>query len=211
MPTTFKSECTEKLATLRPHATFLTVHHYTNNFGEIADFSIVFHVNYLKSVERAYALVRNFKPGLEHTRKKDFTISDLMVARAELLQSYSWTLSGDNPLATSAHAYTTVLNEDGEEIPGIKLHMDQDLLHLWGFGVHKRVLKSGTYPPDRRLALTKAKDALRQMSPLGRFRQFRLQPGRFKKLVVQCLTIKEEEVVRRAHNSLSQENNLGEE
>ena len=35
------------LASIRPAATFLRLHHYRNELGEVADYNIVFHINLL--------------------------------------------------------------------------------------------------------------------------------------------------------------------
>ena len=201
--TQFHSECTRVLSEIRRNATFLTVHHYLNNFGELSDFSCCFHVNYLNAIRRAKDLLEAYEPKTEDCIGKLYSVDHLRTARLELIESYGMTMEGNNPLATSAHAYDEIVDpSDGQVIPGIKLHRDQDILHIYGFGLHKRVLLPGNYPPDNRYLKTMAKDALRNMSPLGRFVQFRLEPGRFRKLVVEGLTIKEQDVIRESHRRL---------
>lgn len=198
----FRSTCVQKLSQLRPNATFLTIHNYTNNFGELSDFSICFHVSYENAVRRAQSLLREFSPGMRDTVGRPYTIIDLRRAQDELIQSYEWTLEGYNPLATSAHSYDPVYLADGSTVPGIKLHRDQDILHLWGFCLHKRIIFPGKYPPDRRTNKTIAKDDLRSMTPLGRFVQFKLTPPKFRSLVVQGITVDETEVIRSSHLKL---------
>ncbi len=199
---TFRSECTRILSKIRPSATFLTATHYVNNHGEQSNFSICFHINYLNSINRAKELLELFNPQYKHCIGKPYTVDHLRVAKSELLDSFAMTLDGYNPLATSAHAYDEIVGADGKVIPGIKLHRNQDIVHLWGFKLHKKILMPGSYPKDNRSLRTLAKDDLRDLSPLGAFVQFKLTPGKFYKLVVEKMTIKEEDVIRETYSRL---------
>lgn len=199
----FRSEATRILSEMRSNSTFLTVHHYINNYGEIADFSIAFHVNYMTAIRRAKTLLLDYLPKADHCIGRPFSIDHLQRAREELLESYSNTLTGYNPLATSADSYDGIIGKDKKSIPGIKLHRKQDVIHLWGFGLHKRILLTGTYPPDNRMPLTIAKQYIRRMTPLGRFVQFKLEAGKFQRFVVEGMTIKEKQVIRDSHDKLS--------
>lgn len=194
----FKSECTRQLSRIRPSSTFLTVTNYTNNFDELSNFSVCFHVSYLNSIRKALTVVQDYKPSVNDC--DGFDRSDLEVAKMELIESYKMTLSGYNPLATSAHAYNEVIGDEivGPEGPikGLKLHRNQDILHLWGYRVHKRVLRRGNYPIDNRMPLTKAKDFLRGFTPLGNFVQFKLTPGKFERFVVEGITINVKQALR---------------
>lgn len=198
----FRSQAVTLLSKMRPNATFLTIHNYMNAFGEISNFSIAFHVSYPNAVKRSKELLVKFIPTAEHCVGRPYSPDHLRIARDELLDSYDATLSGHNPAATSAHAYDEV-QVGNATIPGIKLHREQDILHLWGFGLHKKVLLPGNYPEDTRRVFTIAKDDLRLMTPLGKFVQFRLQPGRFHQFVVEGITIKEDQVIREVHDRLS--------
>lgn len=196
MKTSFQSRCTRELASLRRGATFLSVQHYINNFGEVSNFSICFHVSYQNALQKAIDLLHDYEPTAQDCVDKPYSPGHLASAKFELLDSHKMSLSGNNPLATSAHAYDAVVDHDRQPIDGIKLHREQDILHLWGFLVHKVVLIPGQYPPDNRHLLTRAKDDLRAMTPLGNFRQFKLGPAKFEKFVVQGITIREEDCIR---------------
>lgn len=200
--TIFRSEATKILSEIRKNSTFLTVHHYVNNFGEISDYSIAFHVNYLNAVQRAKNLLEAYQPTSEDCLNRPYTVDHLRVARDELIPSFGMTIDGYNPLATSADAYEEIMDQDKVLIPGVKLHKEQDILHLWGFRLHKRVVFPGNYPKDNRQLKTIAKDELRSMSPLGRFGQFKLMPGKFMKFVVEGLTVKERDVIRESLEKL---------
>lgn len=193
----FRNQATKVFETVRPGSTFLTVKFYKNNWGEVSDFSLCFHVSYKNAVARAKALLEEFVPDMTDVMGRRYNLGDLRQAREELISSYTETLSGKkNSRDTSSHAYDEVVGGDGKPIPGIKLHRDQDLIHMWGFGVHKKIYLPGNYGSDNRSALTMAKDDLRTKTPLGNFRQFRLEPGKFERITVGQMTIYENDVVR---------------
>lgn len=192
----FRSEATRVFSEIKKGSTFLTVHHYLNNFGEISDFSIVFHVSYRNAVQRSLDLLKTMQFSLDDCTGKPYTFLELSSARMELMDSFRMTLNGHNPLATSVKAYSHVDDGYGYPISGVKLHDKQDILHLNGFRVHRNVLLKGNYPLDKRAAKTLAKSDLRDKLPVGRYVQFKLTPGKFHKLVVAGITLREEDVVR---------------
>ncbi len=194
----FESLCTQELSKLRPNATFLAIHNYTNEFQELATFSVCFHINYLAAVKKSKSIVEAFKPSFKHCRALPFTINDLVRAREELLSSYADSLTGYNPLYTCHGVYSSVVDAAGNKIPGIKLHKNQDLLHMEGFKVHKLIHKRGTYPSVNSSPLTLAKDFLRQLTPLNRWVQFKLSPGKFEKFTVEQLTVTYNDVIRQS-------------
>jgi len=197
----FQSTATEILSSIRPSATFLTIHKYLNNFGELSDYSICFHVDYLHAVKRSHALLEKYQPSLYEVAKRPFSINHLDLAKQELLLSFSQTLSGHNPNYTGKNAYAQV-SYDHHQIPGLKYHISQDTIHLWGFIVFKRTILPGTYPTDQRKPLTQAKEYLRKLTPVGKFRQFKLQQHKFHKLVVENFSLSELDFVRKSLNSL---------
>lgn len=193
---TFRSEVTAALADLRKGSTFLTVHHYINNFAEISDYSIVFHVDYLNAVKRSAELLEGYNFSYGDAEGRNYTHRELIVAKKELLDSFNMTIAGHNHLSTNASAYSKIDDGDGTPINGVKLHDEQDILHLNGFRVHKKVLLAGNYPVDNRAAKTIAKDDIRARLPVGRYVQFKLTPGKFSKLVVNGMSITEDDVLR---------------
>lgn len=199
----FRSEATRVLSEIKKGSTFLTVHHYLNNFGEISDFSIVFHINYINAVSRSLELLEGYSVNREDAVNRPYTHRELEVARKELLESFRMTLDGNNTLAKSADSYVRVNNGEGQPIPGIKLHESQDILHLIGFRVHKNILLKGKYPPDNRAAKTIAKDEIRSRLPIGKFVQFKLLPGKFNKLVVAGVTVNEEDCIRNSMKKMT--------
>jgi len=176
-----KKQFVSKLATLRPSATFLTVEGYRNEFSELADYSLIFHMSYEKALERSAAMLNGFVP-----------TNDLeIIAKDELLASFSKSLSNirDNGGETD-DTYSKYFDKHGNVIKGIKLHTRTNTLFLYGLVNMKRVILPGLYPTDdTRRPLTKVKDRLRQATPVGKFRQFKMLPWTVSSIKVENLTL----------------------
>lgn len=190
--TNFKNACTKVLSSVKPGSTFLTVHNYVNSMGEVADYSIVFHIDYLKAVERSLDVLQSYKPTKMAVAGKPYTLEQLKAAKVQVIDSLKKSLSGSH---TQTDAYDSV-EVNGNTIPGVKLHSKDDALHLFGLRVWKNVVHSGNYPKDTRQPLTVAKDDLRKMLPVGKFVQFKLTPGKFDKLVVGKMSVTDDQTVR---------------
>jgi len=165
---------------IRPGATFMSVMGYENNYHEVSDFGIVFHVSYRRAVERALRIVTLHVPQDEIERR----------ARLELMSSFEMTLAaGHNPLATSAHVYEPIVDGNDRLIRGVKWFNGGREVHLWGFLVHKRIISLGEYPEENWGVLRSAKWRLKERAGLNRFRQFKLVEGRFDHIGVEGLTL----------------------
>lgn len=170
---------------VRQGATMLAIKDYINNYNERAHYGIVFHVNYLKAVERALSTWRNYTPlsALEFAAKED------------LIESYKTTLLGHNPRALSAHAYNPIT--DGSNlIKSIKWHDAGKAIHFWGFVVHKRVLVPGKYPDTQQSQWTIQRNRLLAKTQLGKFRQFRIRDGQFSTISVEHLTLTQQQLLQ---------------
>jgi len=178
--TAFKNYCIDIFSHVRPCATFLSVKEYRNNFAEVSDFTVCFHANYMNAVEKALVIVAN-------TRPRDDIQAE---ARDEMLDSFRWTLNGFNPLYTCRDTYEDILDADGKPIPGIKLHTNQDVVHINAMRVRKKVISKGLYPDRNSSDKTIAKRELRAKTPLSKWVQFKLERKRFKELSVQKMRIK---------------------
>lgn len=177
--TTFKDYCINILSHVRPQATFLAVQEYTNHFYEVANFTVCFHVNYLTTVKRSLEIVDGYSPA------NDIEIK----ARDELLKSFQSTIDGYNPLYTCRNTYEEVLDANGKPIPGIKLHKQQDAIHISAMKVRKKVISKGIYPNVKSSDKTIAKRIIRATTPLANWLQFKLEPKKFKQLTVQKMRI----------------------
>jgi len=170
-----------ELAKLRPSSTFLSVMGYRNEHSEVADYSIVFHMSYENALKRSILALESVVPS-----------DDLEVqAKRELVDGYqkSLTKMALTPVEEIDDAYTRFFDENGAYIKGVKLHTETATLHLYGLLNAKRIIVPGQYPPSNKRALTKAKDKLRKLCPVDKFRQFRLLPSQVDHLSVENLSL----------------------
>lgn len=191
----FPSLAVRKLAEIRPSSTFLTVRSYLNNFGELSDFSLCFHFNYLNAVRRSKEKLSKLKLDQSLLEGKKYSLNDLMLARKELLESFEDSLAESNPRYTCKDIYELV-NHYGEVVKGIKIHKRQDKIHLVGLLAHKKVISKGIYPESYHSKYTLAKNALRELLPVSKFRQFRLESGKFGEITVEKMSILPTEALR---------------
>jgi len=165
-----------ELSKLRPSATFLSLRGYRNEHSEVADYNIVFHISYENALKRSIAILESIVP----------TDTLQALAKQELIDGYN---SSINKIALTSieeidDAYTRFFDSNGNYIKGVKLHTSSHTLHLYGFVNHKRILIPGQYPKRNKRDLTKAKDALRKMCPVNKFRQFKITPSQ-----VDCISV----------------------
>jgi hypothetical protein len=175
-----KRQFVSELAKLRSGATFLTLKGYRNEFSEVANYSLIFHMSYENALRRSVDLLE----------KRTFA-SDLQnQARIELLDSFNASLKrlAITPIEQIEDGYTHYMVDD-VPVKGVKLHLASDTLHLYGLVVHKRVLVLGDYPNDTRKPLTKIKDDIRRVLPVGKFRQFKLIPDRVDTISVDNISL----------------------
>lgn len=174
-----KRKFVNEIAKLRPGSTFLVLHKYINEAGEIADFNIIFHMSYANALKRSIDIVEKFEPvGPLQER-----------AQIEVLASYKESLRRIQtiPIEEVDDAYYRYHDEEGKIIQGVKLHIESNILHMFGLIQFKRIIKPGTYKHVNSLPLTIEKKKIRRLCPAGKFRQFRLHPSQVEKIVVQKL------------------------
>lgn len=188
-PNAFKEYCIRVFSYVKPGSTFLSIKNYENNWSELSNFGVCFHVDYLHTVERSFGIVEAFKPRVQHENESGVSIRTLKAARKELLQSFALTLSGTNPAYTCDGVYNPILGSDNMPIPGIKLHPGQDVVHINAVKFRKKVLRKGLYPLVRSSDNVMAKRFIKGMTPLSNWVQFKLVPGRFDELSVQKMKI----------------------
>jgi len=170
-----------ELSKIRPSSTFLTLRGYRNESSEVADFSIVFHMSYESALKRSLVALESVVP------------EDSLEAQAkeELIDGYTASLNkmAVTPVEEIDDAYTRFFDEAGKYIKGVKLHTATNTLHLYGLVNSKRVLIPGSYPKRNKRALTIAKDKLRKICPVNRFRQFIIHPSRVDSISVEGLNL----------------------
>jgi len=152
-------------AGIRPSATILTVREYlSKTTGEVADYQLVFHVNYAKSLEKSFYIVEEFAPQNEHEE----------VARQELLDSYTARLEKikTTPIDEATPFFQRVRDEDNNIVKGVKIHTETGKIHLFGFLIHKKPIKAGVYKEVNSSEKTLAKNKIEALTPVSKFRNF---------------------------------------
>lgn len=170
-----------ELGRLRPSSTFLTLLAYRNEASEVADYSIVFHMSYQNALRRSLAVLKTVVPDSDYQS----------IAKKELVASYQASLDkmATTPIEEIEDGYTRFFDEDGNYIKGVKLHRASGALHLYGLVNHKRVLTPGQYKQTNRRPLTIAKDQLRRLCPVNKFRQFKIVPNQVDRISVENLSL----------------------
>lgn len=196
----FISKATEIFSQIDTSAQFITIHNYKNNFGEVATHSLTWRINYTNAIKKSIKILKDYTPSIEDCIGKPYTIDHVKMALGELLESFYDTVNlgpGNNPRATSVHAYDSVLDKFGKKIPGVMIHRNTDTLHLNSiYRIHKIIHTPGMYPTVNSALKTIAKDDLRAKFPLKKFGQFKLDIGKFERLVVQKISLFEEDMMR---------------
>jgi hypothetical protein len=170
-----------ELSKLRPAATFMSLLGYRNESSEVADYSIVFHMSYKNALRRSIVALDSIVP------EDDYAA----IAKQELIISYQASLDkmDTTPVEEIDDNYTRFFDSDGSHIKGVKLHTETNTLHLYGLVNHKRVLMPGQYKQTNRRPLTIAKDKLRRLCPVSKFRQFKITPAQVDSISVENLSL----------------------
>jgi hypothetical protein len=178
-----KQQFLSELGRLRPGSMFLSLMGYRNEYSEVSNYSIIFHMSYQKALERSLAALQGVVPGSDYES----------IAKRELIDSYHKSLDkmAITPLEELEDNYTRFLDENGNYIKGIKMLTQTGELHLYGLVNSKRIIIPGNYPnkADTRRPLTVAKDKLRKLCPVSKFRQFKLSPDQVDSISVQNLSL----------------------
>lgn len=170
-----------ELAKLRTSSTFLSLIGYRNEHSEVADHNIIFHMSYENALKRSILALDPIVP------QDDLETQ----AKEELIESFTKSLQNikDTPIAEIDDAYDRFFDSDGSYIKGVKLHRETDSLHLYGLEVHKRIIMPGTYTKKNKRPLTIAKDKLKRLCPVSKFRQFKILPSQVDKISVNNLSL----------------------
>jgi hypothetical protein len=175
-----KSAFVSELGKLRSSSTFLTLKGYRNEHGEVADYSIVFNMSYKNALTKSLMTLESFIPNNANEVK----------ARLELIESFKTSLSKPvYPVEEPDETYSKFYDDDGTPIKGVKLHNESDTLYLYGLIVHKKVIMQGSYKEKNKRELTIAKDKLRKLTPLGKFRQFKILPENVDSISVENISL----------------------
>jgi hypothetical protein len=171
----------QAMAHLRPSSTFLTLLGYRNEHSEIANYSIVFHMDYAAALRKSIEIIE----------KQSVSDQIDVLAKLELIKSFNTSLSKMEMTTIDEmdDGYIRFKDENDIPIKGIKMHPETKELHLFGLIAHKKVLIPTVYPKKNKRALTIAKDNLRYLTPMSKFRQFRLTPQNVDSITVEKLSL----------------------
>lgn len=174
-----------ELSKIRSSSTFLSLKGYKNNYGEIADYSIIFHMSYKNALERSILALETYIPESELEAK----------ARQELLDGYNNSIQKiDSAPEEISENYSSFKDDNGNLIKGVKLHNSSNTLHLYGLIVHKKVIVAGNYPEKNKRPLTLAKEKLKNLCPVNKFRQFKILPNNVERISVEHISLVPSEI-----------------
>ena len=168
-----------ELAKLRTGSTFLVLKGYRNEASEVADYNIVFHMSYENALKKSIEVLS------ELTLTGDLE----KLARLDLISSFTKSLGNPVKVEDRESAYAYYVDDDNTPIKGVKLHVATNTLHLYGLVVNKRVYMPGMYAKTNKKPLTVAKDKLRHLTPVGKFRQFKILPSQVDSISVENLSL----------------------
>lgn len=175
-----KSEFIAELAKLTPNSTFLYLHHYRSASNELSNFNIIYHINYLSALKRSVLILESLVPNsaIQSTAKQ------------ELLSSFNSSINKiiTQPIENLDDGYQRFYSNNSY-IKGVKLHIESNQLHIYGFVHQKVVLEPGNYPKVNSSSLTIEKNKLRQLCPVSKFRNFIISPDNVEKITVQKITL----------------------
>lgn len=170
---------TTVFASLRRSSTFLSILGYKSANGSVANYQLSFHTSYKEAVDKSLKVIEAFEISPEIRA----AYPEIDAAKSELIASFQQTLATEDPV--EAH-YEPILDEDGNPIKGIKRHRTSGEVHLTGLINRKTTLVQGRSSKlSNKSAKTIAKDFLRGMTTVDRFRQFKLTPGNFREIRVE--------------------------
>ena len=175
-----KKEFVAQLSKLRSNATFLTLLGYRNAHSEVADYSIAFHISYENALQRSIDILKEYNA-------KDIVEKQ---AKKELIDGYERSLikAQTIPMEEIDDSYTRFFDGD-RYIKGVKMLTKTGELHLYGLVNFKRILMPGMYAKTNSKELTIVKNKLSRLTPVGKFRQFKIIPSQLDAIVVEKLQL----------------------
>ena len=153
----------------------MSLNAYRNEAGEVSNYSLVFHISYHSALQRSLDKLEGMivDTDLERQAKEELTHS----LRNSLLKSE------EQPIEEREDHYLHFQHE-GEYVRGVKLHVESNTLHIYGSIVHKRVLLPGIYKKGNSKPLTIAKNKMKSLLPISKFRQFKILPDQVESISV---------------------------
>jgi hypothetical protein len=150
---------------------FASLTYRSKGTGELARHTIQIGFDYNSSVKKS----------LEILAAKKFKTSLMQEAQRELISSFATTLAAhekdeQNPDYTKKDVYEPV-EYDGKPITGIRHSNTDGSFKLFGLAVTKTTLEKGVFKKVNSKPLTIAKNKIKSKLPIGRFREFSVEPN----------------------------------
>ena len=150
------------LAGTNGNCRFASLTYTSKESGEKARHTVLLGFNYRTSIENSLATLEVVRPFL-----KDIDA----IAADELLLSFRKTLDGTQDGYTKAETYADT------SVKGLKVNTVDNSLQLFGLVQSKVVLVPGVHKPVNSAPKTIAKNAIRKLLPVGKFREYALDAG----------------------------------
>ena len=151
-----------------------TIHEYTNTEGEVSNQQILIGFNYGNMLKSDLQTLKNYKPAVSSVE---------MVAHSELIASIEKSIESFekgtvNENYTNADTYENIGN-------GVKMHKESGFYHFDAIVIKKDVIKpsEGEKKIVNSSAKTLAKKRLEKMLKRSKFRQFKIAPDSFNRIV----------------------------
>lgn len=140
---------------------FASLTYTAKESGEVARHNILLGFNYRTCLEKSLAELEIVRPFL-----KDIDA----IAADELLESFRKSLAGKQDAYTKAETYVAT------SIRGLKVNTVDNSLQLFGLVQSKTVIVPGVHKTVNSAPKTIAKNAIRKLLPVGKFREYALDP-----------------------------------
>ena len=150
-------------------ARFASATYLAKSSGELARHTLIIGANYGKVVADSQ-LALSLVDLAQAAEESKLPLSVFELAKAELEKSLTDSATGFNPAYTKNGLYRTVSE-------GVKVSLNDGTFELAGLQHAKRVIVPGFYPTVKSAPKTIAKNILRKMLPLGRYRTLALDAG----------------------------------
>lgn len=154
---------------------FVGVRDYEAQSGEISDFVINIGANYENTMRKDLVYLQSLTDQnlIDFCKNSVVNLETMQKAKQELENSLIKRLSGEKNARSigQTDAYQTLTN-------GVRLHLESEKIHVFGFRVSKHIKVTGTYKEVKSQKKTIAKNILRKNMKSEKFRTFVLDSAK---------------------------------
>lgn len=150
-------------------AKFVGINTYeSTSSGEIADYVVNINVNYNDVLKRDLIYLKSLNDNdLIRISKGNINLDTMKIGLSELIASLEKRINGEknNHSLGQENAYETICN-------GVRLHLESEKIHIFGFRISKNIKVAGTYKTVNSSQKTLAKNAIKKGMKSEKFRTF---------------------------------------